>query len=161
MKTRGLPQVGDIIRSIRFVYGERDLFGRNKRIKVGRDEPQYIVSRYPTDEEVMAYIKKNNQMLPSGAWIEEDYGSPDLTRAKAEYVVFETKRQGGGAGMGVVFGHNDVYPDGWHVVAKRLDEGRRWNPDGEEIEFYMTGSFINIIPPNKVLIVGKMNMSFS
>lgn len=152
-----LPQVGDVIRSIRFVYGERSFAETNKRIDVGRDTPKYIVNRYPTEKETIAYVKEHNTMPPKGAYIEEDYGSVDLTRAKVEYVVIEARMQGGGTGHGP----HDVYPDGWHVVAKRLDDGRKWNPEGEEIEFYMTGCFMNMIPPNKVKIVGKMKVGFA
>jgi hypothetical protein len=161
MKRDYLPQVSDVIRSIRFVYGERSFDENNKRITVGRDEPKYIVSRYPTDDEVVAYVRKYNKMPSEGASVEEDYGSVDLTRAKAEYVVIEAKMQGGGSGMGVIYGHNDEYPDGWHVVAKRLGNGRKWNPNGEEIQFYVTGCFINMIPSNKILKVGEMKLSFA
>lgn len=152
-----LPQVGDVIRSIRFVYGERSFDRNNKRVAVGRDDPQYIVGRYPTDEEIVSYVQKFGKMPPKSAPVEEDYGSPDLTRAKAEYVVVEAQMQGGGPIQGDSVG----YPDGWHVVAKRLDDGRKWNPLGEEIEFYMTGCFLNMIPPNKIKIVGRMEYSFT
>lgn len=161
MTEDALPQVGDVILSTRFVYGERSSDETNKRIKVGRNEPQYIIHRFPTDEETISYVKKHNLMPPKDTCIEEDRGSADLTRAKAEYVVIETRMQRGGSGMGVLFGHYDEYPDGWHVVAKRLDQGRKWNPNGEEIEFYMTGCFIDMIPPNEVRIVGKMKMGFA
>jgi hypothetical protein len=153
-----LPQVGDVIRSIRFVYGEKSFDKSNKRINVGRNDPNYIVQEHLTDEEIAAIVLETKKMPKGEAlWVDRDYGSADLSRAKAEYVVIEALMQGGGTGHGP----GDVYPDGWHVVAKRLDDGRMWNPDGEEIEFYMTGCFINMIPPNKVLIVGKMKMGFA
>lgn len=161
MTEDALPKVSDVILSTRFVYGERSSDETNKRIKVGRDKTQYIINRFPTDEETVSYVKKHNRMPPEGACIEEDRGSADLTRAKAEYVVIETSMQGGGPGMGVIFGHYDYYSNGWHVAAKRLDPGRKWNPEGEEIEFYMTGDFIDMIPPNEVRIVGKMKMRFA
>lgn len=153
-----LPQVNDVIRSIRFVYGERDLFGRNNRITVGRDEPKCIVRRHLSDEEI-SEINLRTKKMPKGEalWIDEDLGSADLTRAKAEFVVIEARAQGGGPDP-----YGGVpYPDGWHVVAKRLDEGRKWNPDGEEIEFYMTGCFLNMIPARSVKIVGKLKMGFA
>ncbi len=155
MKSDGLPQVGDVIRSICFVYGERDLFNRNNRITVGRDTPEHMVGRYMTKEEIDEYVKTNSKM-PESKMIEENLGSVDLSRAKAEYVVIEARYQGGGSEP------NDPipYPDGWHVVAKRLSDGRVWNPDGEEIQFYMNGCFMNMIPPRSVKIVGQMRLAF-
>ena len=157
MNRDNLPKVGDVIKSISFVYGERSFDENDKRIKVGRDTPEYVVRRHLTDDEIAEIVLKTRKMPTGDAlWIDEDFGSPDLSRANAEYVVIETKMQGGGTGHGP----HDVFPDGWHVVAKRLDAGRKWNSDGEEIEFYMTGCFINMIPPNKVVKVGEMKMSF-
>jgi hypothetical protein len=151
-----LPQVGDVIRSTRFVYGEKSFDKTNKRIVVGRKTPQYIVSRYPTDEEIVAYVKEHDQMPPKGAYVEEDYGAPDPTREDSEFVVIEARMQGGGTGHGP----HDVYPDGWHVVAKRLKEGRVWNSEGEEIMFYMSGCFTNLILSQDVEVVGKMKIGF-
>lgn len=158
MSKKKMPQVGDVIRSIRFIYGEKDLFDRNERIKVGRDEPEYIVRRHLTDEEIAEIVLKTKKMPKGEAlWIDVDYGSVDLTRAKAEYVVIEARKQGGGPDP---YG-GASYPDGWHVVAKRLKEGRVWDPKGEEIEFYMSPGFQNMIPPERVRIVGHMEASYT
>jgi hypothetical protein len=56
-------------------------------------------------------------------------------------------------------GGRDDYPDGWHIRAKRLDEKGKFDPKGEEIVFYMTGSFIDMIPPEEVSIVGHLAMT--
>ena len=153
-----LPQVGDIIRSIRFVYGEKSFDLNNKLISVGRDTPEYMVTRYLTDDEIEKITLATGKM-PKGddRRIVEDCGSADLSRAKVEYVVIEARLQGGGPDS-----YGGVpYPDGWYVTAQRLDPGRKWNPDGEVIGFYMTGCFLNMIPPNKVRIVGEMVASFT
>ena len=158
MKQDVLPQVGDVIQSIRFVYGERSFDANNKLITVGRDTPEYIVTRHLTDDEIEEITIRTKKM-PTGKdqWVDEDYGSVDLSRAKAEYVVIKSQMQGGGTGHGP----HDVYPDGWYVTAQRLDTGRKWNPDGEIIGFYMTGCFINMIPPERVRVVGKMEVSYT
>jgi len=157
MSKNDLPQVGDVIRSVKFIYGERSFDESNKQIRVGRDDPKYIVSEHLTDEEIVDIVLKTQKMPKGGdLWIDRDYGSPDLTRAKAEYVVVEARMQGGGTGHGP----HDVFPDGWHVIAKRLKPGRKWDPGGEEITFYMTGCFTNLIPPNEILVVGKMKLGF-
>lgn len=157
MSKNDLPQVGDVIRSVKFIYGERSFDKANKRIRVGRDDPKYIVSEHLTDEEIIDIVLKTKKMPKADAlWIDRDYGSSDLTRAKAEYVVIEAKMQGGGTGHGP----HDVFPDGWCITAKRLKSGRKWDPNGEEITFYMTGCFINLITSNEILVVGKMKLGF-
>ncbi len=86
-----------------------------------------------------------------------DYGSADLTRARAEFVVIEAQMQGGGPDS-----YGGVpYPDGWHVVVRRLKDGRVWDKNGEVIQLYMTGCFLNMIPPGRVQIVGKIKFGFS
>ncbi len=158
MSKSRLPEVGDVIVSKKFIYGEKNFDLDDKRIRVGRDAPKYIVREHLTDEEIVEIVLKTKKMPKGEAlWIGRDYGSVDLTRAKAEYVVIEAKMQGGGTGHGP----HDVYPDGWYVVAKRLDKRRKWNPRGEEITFYMTGCFINLIPPEEVSIVGKISVSYT
>ncbi len=158
MSKKKLPQVGDVIRSDRFIYGEKSFDKSDKRIIVGRHEPKYIVSEHLTDGEIAKIVLKTKKM-PKGdsLWIDRDYGSPDLSRGKAEYVVIEASMQGGGTGHG----QHDVFPDGWHIVAKRLKPGRKWDPRGEEIAFYMTGCFINMIAPDEVRIVGHMEASYT
>lgn len=63
------------------------------------------------------------------------------------FVVTETKSDGGGYGMGV----HDVYPDGWHVTCKRLAEDGSFDKNGEEIDFYQNGSFSAVIENVKQL----------
>ncbi|HSV94761.1 MAG TPA: hypothetical protein VLH94_02180 [Spirochaetia bacterium] len=150
-----LPSFGDVIVSERFKYGHLNYDGKPP-IQVGQNSPKCLVSRFLTDEEIDE-IKKAGKKPPK--MIEEDLGVPDPSRATAEFVVINNNMQGGGTGMGVIYGHNDDYPDGWHIVAKRLKDGK-WDPEGEEIAFYMTGSFIDMIFLNEVKIVRHMAMSY-
>lgn len=153
-----LPKVGDVIVSKKFVYGEKSFDHNDKRVRVGRDNPKYIVTERLTDEEIAKIVLKTKKMpKEKDLWIDRDYGSSDLTRANAEYVVIDAKMQGGGTGHGP----HDVFPDGWYVVAKRLKKGRKWDPKGEEITLYMTGCFTNLIPPEEISIVGKMSVSYT
>ncbi|TRZ42337.1 hypothetical protein D4S03_12370 [bacterium] len=148
-----LPNFGDVITSKRFQFGYLNYDGKPP-IQVGQGSPEHIVGRSLTDDEIVAEIKGTGSMPPK--WKNFDYGVPDESRGTAEFVVIENDMQGGGTAMGY-----DVYPDdGWHIVAKRLDKDGQWDPDGEEIAFYMTGYFIDMIPPEEVTIVRHMAMHF-
>ncbi|MDD5192562.1 MAG: hypothetical protein PHH54_00710 [Candidatus Nanoarchaeia archaeon] len=81
-------------------------------------------------------------------------GHIDQEREKARYVVEKTYYGGGGTGHGPY----DIYPDGWHVTARRLLQGDVYDPQGEIIEFYQTGCFLNKVETPD--IVGKMQMMF-
>ena len=148
-----LPSFGDVITSIKFQYGH---LGYDKRppIQVGADSPVHMVCFTLTDNEVVEIERIVGGKLTSKELF-IDLGVPDVSRATAEFVVIENDMQGGGTGMGC----HDIYPDGWHIIAKRLDKDGKWNPNGEEIAFYMTGCFIDMIPPEEVKIIRHMAMS--
>lgn len=78
----------------------------------------------------------------------------DETRPSAKFVVTRAEAAGGGTGHGP----HDVYPDGWEVVAKRLNADGSYNPDGEKILFFQTGqlgqSFTCLADAE---VVGKMH----
>ncbi len=59
----------------------------------------------------------------------------DETRPGATFVVIRAEAAGGGTGHGP----NDVYPDGWEIIAQRLNADGSYDPDGERILFYQTG----------------------
>lgn len=71
-----------------------------------------------------------------------------------KYVVEETKMCGGGTGHGPF----DIYPDGWHVTARRLNNDGTYDPHGLTKKFYMSGCFTNMI--TEVEVVGKMKRTF-
>ena len=78
----------------------------------------------------------------------------DKTRGRARFVVEATEMTGGGTGHGP----GDVYPDGWHVTARRLRDDGAYDPDGEVIRFYQTGCFNCMVEAPS--IVGKMAIRF-
>jgi hypothetical protein len=61
-------------------------------------------------------------------------------------VVEAANTEGGGSGMRP----GDSYPDGWHIVARRLEPNGEYNPSGEMISFYMTGHFECMVKPEDV-----------
>ncbi|MEA3513918.1 MAG: hypothetical protein U9R34_00400, partial [Nanoarchaeota archaeon] len=71
-----------------------------------------------------------------------------------EYIVIQAELEGGGTGHGP----HDIYPDGWHVKARKLNSGRIYNPQAEAIDFYQSGSFTNM--KETVELVGKMEQTF-
>jgi hypothetical protein len=96
--------------------------------------------------------KKSDGVVEVGCY--ESEGKVDPTRAKAKFVVERAELEGGGTAHGPY----DVYPDGWHITARRLFKNGKYNPKGEVIDFYMTGCFNYMI--EKVKIVDKMQMCF-
>lgn len=80
----------------------------------------------------------------------------ELTKKQAgEYIVISTAMTGGGCGHGP----HDVYPDGWKVVARRLNADGTFHPKGKKVSFYQSGAFTCMI--KKVLVVRKMQMTFT
>lgn len=71
-----------------------------------------------------------------------------------EYVVVKTQNTGGGTGHGP----HDYYPDGWHVTARKLKNGK-FDKKGLKISFYQDGCF-TVVNEN-VPVVRKMVMTFS
>lgn len=61
----------------------------------------------------------------------------DAKRPGKRYVVEDTRHAGGGTGHGP----HDVYPDGWEITARRLKDDGSYDPDGEVVRFYQSGSF--------------------
>jgi hypothetical protein len=65
-----------------------------------------------------------------------DLSGYDHSRGEAEFVVLRTQMSGGGYAQG-----NDYYHPGWNVEAKRLTAEGEYDPDGESVSFYQSGSF--------------------
>ena len=60
----------------------------------------------------------------------------ELAYLAGRYVVYKTSHDGGGTGHGP----HDVYPDGHHVFAERLDD------PSVKVDFYQSGSFTAMLP---------------
>lgn len=65
------------------------------------------------------------------------------------YVVYKTALEGGGAGHG----QHDVYPNGHHVYAEKLN-----NP-GVRVDFYQSGAFTAMLP--NLEAIGKAEKTWS
>ena len=75
----------------------------------------------------------------------------DLSYLRGRYVVVHARSQGGGTGHG----SHDIYPDGWHIQARKLNKDGSYNPTGVEIEFYQSGAFT--VVNEDVPVVGKLH----
>ena len=131
MTNERLVEVGDIIQSKKFTYGDSET-KRDQKISSNQTALWHngIVTIYGESE---AYRTNINAY--------------DKDRAKAHFVVEEAKYDGGSTGR-------DPYPDGWHVLARKLNKDDQYNPNGELIEFYQTGCFNCMVKNPK--IIGKM-----
>jgi hypothetical protein len=78
----------------------------------------------------------------------------DTSKFIGEYVVVSANMGGGGTGHGL----HDIFPDGWHVTAKKLNKGK-FDECGEEISFYQSGSF-TVVNEN-IPAIRKMKKTFN
>lgn len=153
MKKQVLPEVGDVIMSKKFAGGEYR--GDSKKvIDVDGDIRPHISSRYLSEDERVTMAAKTGKIPPK--LVETDRSAYDPSRATAKFVVESAKFSGGSPP-----GTHDPFPDGWHIKARRLNKNGTYSPKGELICFYMTGSFIGLIEPKDVEIVGKMKVVVS
>lgn len=72
-----------------------------------------------------------------------------------EFLVIKTEMTGGSNDVA----RGDNYPDGHMVTAKRLRDGK-FNPDGEIVSFYQTGSFTAMITPDEISPIRKMTLMY-
>jgi hypothetical protein len=104
-----------------------------------------------------AYINRPNDPTPAkqevhvGCLMWRDDHELDLGYLKGCYVVEHAAMEGGGTGHGA----HDIYPDGWHIRARKLKADGSYNPMGVEIEFYQSGAFT--VVNEKVPVVGKLH----
>lgn len=144
--------LGDIIKSEKFAYGYYD----------GRfNEKGYIFpikNLITVDGETKEYPMKFRK--PGTPWDKEaeyetvELSAYDESRSSARFVVERAELDGGGTGHGP----HDIFPDGWYIKARRLNDDGTYNPNGELIQFYQSGCFTGLIP--EVELVGKMKQIF-
>lgn len=149
--SKKLAKIGDIIRSEKFSYGYREsrrgiifVDGETKSMPV-------ICPKTLTDKERASIYKKTGKIPPKVIEIQKDYGAYNKSRGSAKFVV-ESALMTGGTGPGA----HDPYPDGWEVIARRLNQDGSYNRYGELIQFYLSGCFKNQIDANDVEILGNM-----
>ena len=71
-----------------------------------------------------------------------------------EYVVVRAELEGGGTGHGP----HDIFPGGWHITARMLQEDGSYDPKMDVIEFYQSGCFTNM--KEEVKIIDKMEQTY-
>lgn len=154
MVTKNLPMVGDVIVSSKFAYGYRNRKAQEVITVDGRTEDHFVTFRMNEEDRVIA-AAKSGKIPPKKETV--NLGAYDPSRAKAKFVIEIANMEGGGTGHGL----GDVYPDGWHVYARRLNADGTYNPNGEVIHFYMSGDFNCKVVAEDVQVVGKMHMQFA
>ncbi|NTW14568.1 MAG: hypothetical protein HGA31_06115 [Candidatus Moranbacteria bacterium] len=146
MLVNNLPQFGDVITSMKFAFGYYN--GESKEfIKVNGMTRKYPFKFRLSEDERVTIAAETGQIPPKERIVE--LGAYDESRGEAEFVVERANMTGGQSGQ-------EYYPDGWYVVARRLGINRVYDPDGEQICFFMTGHFDYKVGPGDVHIVGKM-----
>lgn len=151
-------KVGDVITSPDFAYcvAAYDIVWNNaKQRKVAIVQAKKLtVDGYKTKGHPVQFSAYHNR---DGRTVEDivETGSFDASRADAEFIVERTVMDGGGTGHG----KHDVFPDGWHVYARRLGRERQYYPQAEQIQFYQSGCFNCVVP--EVRVVGKMTQTFA
>lgn len=150
-KRNSLAKVGDVIISPKFAFGRYSDEDKDFVIVDGKTR-KYPVMYHLTEDERVAIAAKSGKIPPKSRTVE--LGAYDPSRAIAKFVVEKAVMEGGGRGQ------NDYICDGWHVLARRLNEDGSYDSKGEAIGFYMTGDFSNMVEPEDVKVVGKMQKRF-
>jgi hypothetical protein len=149
--------VGDVIKAAEFAYcvcaHDIKWNEQQQRNVAVLHRKNLTVDGYKQQDHVVGFTAYYDR---KGRGIEDtvNVGCYDITRAEARFVVERTAMDGGGTGHGP----NDVFPDGWHVEARRLNPDGRYNPRAEKIEFYQSGCFNCMVP--QVEVLGKMRQNF-
>ena len=125
-------EVGDVLVSPAFAYGYHN--GNKTFVTVDGKTKHSVVTYYPKGTS-------------------EDLGAYDPSRGEAKFVVVRAVLQGGQE-CGGMSGH-DRYPDGLHVMARRLTTKGKYDENGELIVFYASGCFTNLIPMKKIIRTNK------
>ena len=153
METKNLPNVGDVIMSSKFAYGYYEHKDK-KLINIDGKTKKHPVTSYVSEDERVTVAAKSGKVPSKTRTVE--LGAHDPDRARAKFVIETANMEGGGTGHGP----HDVYPNGWHIKARRLNNDGTYNPNGEVIRFFMTGWFGCMVDPKDVRVVGKMQMRF-
>lgn len=83
----------------------------------------------------------------------------DTARLCGRYVVEEVSCSGGGTQLSMS-GGTEEWPDGHHVVARRLSPEGDYDENGEAVTFYQTGCFTAMVKPDEISPIGKMRRTF-
>lgn len=152
-------EIGDV-----FAVG----YGMKVYCTVDGDEGETDHTIFPSEFDMLPHFRKWAKELPQFvnnndalAFIKLQYAKTLTHQEKTRpfcgnYVVIEAYMDGGGQG-----GHrsNDIYPNGHHVFAKKLNHDGTFNPNGLEINFYQSGCFT--AKNENVPVIRKMAPSFA
>lgn len=78
----------------------------------------------------------------------------DTHQFAGQYEVIQVSQDGGGSQTGMN-GHPDTWPDGHHVRARMIREKCLPSDPYFEVDFYQTGCFTAMIPPEEAIIIKK------
>ena len=142
-------EIGDVIKSDTFTCGEYQTEWVKGCLTLLTTAPIRVGGS--SNPRIVNFTEKQTQ----GDWKREiprtlDTQAFDLTRKDAEFLVEDARLQGGSGPHA-----RDVYPDGWHVTARRLNDDGSYNPDGEVIQFYQSGCFTHTI--GEVTVTARRN----
>lgn len=148
-----LPEAGDVITSQKFAYGYYECENRTGIITID-GKTTTLPRQIPVSEETRVAMAARTHAIPP-KHIGIDLGAYDADRGRAYFIVEEARLSGGGDD-----GRGCNYPDGWHITARRLTPGSSYDPEGEVIQFYMTGDFCCKVMLSDVRIAGKMKKHY-
>lgn len=143
--------IGDVIRASEFEYGYYSYIHEDEHLHI--DKSRIFVDG-ETKSRPIQFRKPGTPWDKPAEYFSADIGAYDPSRGEALFVVERAEMTGGGTGHGA----HDVYPDGWNIAARRLHQDGTYNPKGEVINFYQSGSFTGLIP--EVEVVDRMKMVF-
>lgn len=138
MSKTNKAQVGDVIRSEAFAFGTFDFPLDLKTRTLAVDRKKITV-----DGKTRQHLT-NVRHKGRDSYEQVDIGAYDPSRGKALFVVEYAEKEGGQEGNRM--NNHEFFPDGWLVRARRLNSDRTYNPNGELISFYQTGSFLCMVP---------------
>lgn len=152
-KSDEFPREGDVLVSEAFAFGYYNDEDRQHIVVDGKTR-HHVVSYYLSEDERVALAAKAEAEPPKTR--EVDLGVYDRSRGEARFVVEQARLEGGDQGHGP----GDIYPDGWHIAARRLWRDGSYADDGEVIKFYLSGCFTNQLRPEQVAVVGRMKKQY-
>ena len=144
--------LGDIIRADEFAYGHYERNFNDEHYLVADKKLIHVDGK--TKNYQVGFLDPKTRHLRESETLTIELGAYDSSRADAYFVVERAVLEGGGTGHGP----HDIFPDGWHVSARRLDESGTYDHNGEVVDFYQIGCFIYMV--NEVEVMGKIKMKF-
>ena len=141
----GLPDVGDVITSSKFVFGQKSESGKFIKIINVSECPRYYVVLEQSDGS-----RKEKSFLGTVQGIDAFDGS----REHAEFVVESARWADNPLTRGTT-----ACAGRWYVSARRLNQDGTYNTDGEYIAFFMCGLLDeNVLEVKDIKIIGKMKL---